>query len=251
MTSDKVKQLQEEYQELKRQSNLSLVPVGVLCILFLFLKNSLLLCLACAVLILGLVWNKKKTKAHEDQFRKEGVLFSEQLLRWVQNTVPGAAADTSGCGYLCQEGHFANMIWVISQDHLHLFEMPIHTDLVYSIDGEFRFLFSLDQGCKLIGTYPLSSLQFRRHLQNHQDFLREQAMRTNQILVVQSFLYEKVCTQAREHNVSGRIQMDSEIGRLRKETLYLSPLPGSKAIYVTEKQYKNLSNHFKERYDEN
>lgn len=251
MASDKVKQLQEEYRELKRQSNLSLVPVGVLSILFLFLKNSLLLCLACAALILGLVRNKKKTKAHEDWFRKEGVLFSEQLLRWVQDAVPSAAANMSGCGYLCQEGRFANMIWIISQDHLHLFEMPIHTDLVYSIDGEFRFLFSLDQGCKLIGTYPLSSLQFQRHLQNHQDFLREQAMRTNQILVVQSFLFEKIYTQAREHNVSGRIQMDSEIGRLRKETLYLSPLPGSKEIYITEKQYKTIFNHFKERYDEN
>ena len=232
MTEDTVQRLRTAYRQLKKQNNITFVPVGILCVLYLLLRQDWLMYGACLALVLALAVNKKRANAYERVFLDESARFSGELAVWVQEAVPGAEAV--GCGYVLRDDGFYNVLWIVGQDTLYLFDMPVQSHFVYSVENTFHFIFSMGEQTAPIEKCAVSTIRFQPVKENHQDFLREQAMDSQELLVMQSFLYNRVCAQAMAGKLNGAIRMNDSIGHLRKETLYASQLPGETVLYATE-----------------
>lgn len=226
----------ERHISIKERTGKLLCLLMLPALAYLILRSStyLLLCLVGVLAVLGANrWEQNRLMAEYTALEQQRLGELEDRL-----TAMGLPAQRRcGFGYRRTEETFIPVFLVTNGTSLYLLENVFIKNCIYGVEGQMLYLFdlcaeALDRGFTLCDTSPML---WHTVEQNHQDLLRQEAMRLNDYLVIESFIYQAILGEMQNAKPKELLSTTLCLARMKKEQVYQTTLADGSTLLLPQR----------------
>lgn len=239
MFAEKIVCLKKWQKEYRKGINQKFLVLAVLCIGYLIFHLEWIIFFAITWSIYILYLIGKQNQKWNAYFQKEQENCNEKIRSWMQENGFEKAVSV----YQVREGKMELAELFFTKEEAILLAPVIHAHRLYRIENKFWYLFSLDLGQDFrMERQKKENLFFLEKEDNHQQFLLKYSQESQNVSIMESFIYDRFFTCFHQNKLFYFVEMDDEIDHLRKESLWKLKWSDSDTLYITdmEAEYTGL-----------
>ena len=235
------KEYTARHERIRQEQSSYLVLLLFPTSLYMFTQNGIFLLIAGIYLILvSLVINRKKHKLFDEYTEIE-----QKNLRQLKDTFVkhGISEDcVYAFGYLRNQKSFKPVLLIRDGEHLYRMDNPFVKNVIYGIESQTVYLFDLKEDVlkRTPEEIPMDTISWDLYDQKHQELLRNEAIRMNQYLVIEFFIYEEILETMKKGKRKEMVHTEYSLTTIAKEKVYEGTIHEDRKIYLPETSEKVL-----------
>lgn len=236
------KEYTARHERIRQEQSSYLVLLLFPTSLYMFTQNGIFLLIAGVYLILvSLVINRKKHKLFDEYTEIE-----QKNLRQLKETFikHGISEDcVYAFGYLRNQKSFKPVLLIRDGEHLYRMDNPFAKNVVYGIEAQVVYLFDLNEDVlkRSLEELDLKAISWDLYEQKHQELLRSEAMRMNQYLVIEYFIYDEILRTMKKGKRKEMVHVEYSLTTIAKEKVYEGTIHETRKIYLPDSAEKILN----------
>lgn len=232
------------HEKLAKRNKLLISLLLIPCLFYYFSKNSIsivvgLIYIAC---VLG------SAKTHEKKLRQEATRMDSLCLsnihKKIAQIVPVSENVTMTFGYLVSDDVFQCVSLIKNGNEIVMLDNTLVLNYVYgNHDGTVLCMVAINDDAFLSHPVVLPDITDASSLcsENHQTILRQEAVKKNTYLIMESFMYEKVYRQMCVGKTKQLMHITYELSKMKKEKIYQLPLENEMILFIPTSNLLHLS----------
>lgn len=227
---------------LHRENNQRLLLVLVPTVLYMFTSNPVFLLIGLCYLALALLYGKRQ----QGKLLAELAVLEQKSLERLEKGmddwgIPPQRRFTFG--YRRTEESFQPVLLCRWEDTLYLSGKVLVKNCIYGVDGQMLYLLDVDEQALACQPelLPLSELKWERCPLCHQDLLRQEGIRLNDFLVIESFIYGVLLEEMKAGSNKKLLHASWHLTQMRKEPVYQTLLSNGDTLLLSKMAWDLLT----------
>lgn len=225
----------QRHLDIRNSTNRSLLLILVPSLLYMTIGGDVFLLIGMVYLV-TVFWNDRRQRW---RLMDDYTQMEQQRLRELESalTTRGIPEDRQYTfGYRRREDSFDPVLLCRSGGTVYQLENVFIKNCIYGVEGQILYLFDLDREAlaRHPRRYQAGELAWDLLPQNHQDLLRQEGLRLDRFLVVESFIYAAVLEEMKTGKRKQFLHTTYLLTKMRKEKVYGTRLPGGEELLLPQ-----------------
>ncbi len=238
---DPYREYSQRHLNIRTSTNRSLLLVLVPSLLYMTIGKEIFLLIGAAYLA-AVFWTDRRQR---QQLMDEYTRMEQQRLGELEAALTALGIPENRrytFGYCRREDGFDPVLLCRSGETVYRLENVFVKNCIYGADGQMLYLFDLDREAlaQPPRQYQIRELAWEAIPESHQDLLRQEGLRLDRFLVVESFIYAAVLAEMKTGRRKQFLHTTYCLTKMRKEKVYRAALPNGEALLLPQPEAEIL-----------
>ncbi len=229
------------HERIRQEQSSYLILLLVPTAMYMFSQNGIFLLIASVYLLLVSLYIRHRKNKLFDEY----TAIEQKNLSRLKETIAGYGISEDCAytfGYLRNEKSFKPVLLIRDGEKLWRMDNPFIKNVIYGIEAQTVYLFDLNENVLKRKPEEISAADLTWQLcsESHQELLRNEAVRMNQYLVIEYFIYGEILETMKKGKRKEMVHTEYSLTTIAKEKLYAGTIHQGRVIYLPDSADKVL-----------